>query len=192
MKSTVILAHPWHGSYNKVLFDTVINRLQSKGKDVNVIDLYKDNFNPALTEKELSVYMQGIALDEKVLKYQDMLKESDEIVFIFPIWWYGMPAILRGFIDKIMIDKFAFEADSKGKLHGKLTNIKRATLISTSEIPTWYMKYVAGDSIRRPFMSTTLKDVGIHNSKWFNKGRVGSSTDASRKDFINKIDNYFK
>lgn len=192
MKSTIILAHPWHGSYNKVLQDTVAAAMESRGKNVNIIDLYKDNFNPALSEEELSVYMQGKTTDPLVKKYQEILLDSNELVVIFPIWWYGMPAILRGFIDKVMVDGFAFAPDEKGKLHGKLTNIKATTLISTSEIPTWYMKYVTGDSIRKPFMSRTLKDLGITNKAvWFNKGRVGSSSDDSRKQFLEKIHKYF-
>ena len=191
MKSTIILAHPWHGSYNKVLLDTVVDSLKAKGKSINIIDLYKDNFNPALMEEELAVYMKGKALDPLVHKYQELLLESEELILIFPIWWYGMPAILRGFFDKVMVDGFAFAPDEQGKLHGKLDNIKHTTLISTSEIPTWYLKYVTGDSIRKPFMSRTLTDLGIYKSVWFNKGRVGSSTDESRKEFINKIAKHF-
>lgn len=192
MKSTVILAHPWHGSYNKAICDTVIDSLTKSGKDATLIDLYKDGFIASLSEEELAVYMKGKALDDNVLRYQQMLNNSDELILIFPIWWYGMPAILRGFFDKVMIDGFAFEPDSSGKLQGKLTNIKRVTLISTSEIPTWYLKYVTGDSIRKPFMSRTLKDLGITSSKWFNIGRVGSTTDEKRRDFLDMIHRYFQ
>lgn len=91
MKATIILAHPWHGSFNKSIMDTVILSYQQKNKEYQIIDLNKDNFDPVLRESELALYANGGYKDEIVEKYQTILKESEELVFIFPIWWYALP-----------------------------------------------------------------------------------------------------
>lgn len=90
-----------------------------------------------------------------------MLKDSDEVVFIFPIWWYSLPAILKGFIDKVMLKNYAY-IDGKSGLKGLLTNIKNTTVITTSQAPNWYLKYLVGNPIKKSFINGTLKQVGLN------------------------------
>lgn len=61
----------------------------------------KDRFNPVMTEEELSLYSQGKSIDSLVEKYQEILKNTDELILVFPIWWMSMPAILKGFFEKV-------------------------------------------------------------------------------------------
>ena len=98
---TIIFAHPWHGSFNKSILNSVTETLDKKKDEYTVIDLNKDKFNPVMTEEELALYSQGKSIDPLVEKYQEILKKTDEIILIFPIWWSSMPAILKGFFDKI-------------------------------------------------------------------------------------------
>ena len=83
---TIVFSHPWHGSFNKAILDTITTKLTKDNKAYEVIDLQKDNFNANLTEAELAVFNKGEALDPLVHKYQDILKKTDEIIFIFPIY----------------------------------------------------------------------------------------------------------
>ena len=108
MKTTIILAHPWHGSFNKAIMDTTVEQFKKMKKEYQIIDLNKENFDPVLREEELSLYSKGEFKDDLVKKYQMMLKDSDELVFIFPIWWFDLPAILKGFIDKVMLKNYAY------------------------------------------------------------------------------------
>lgn len=124
MKTTIILAHPWHGSFNKSIMDTTIEQLFCRKKDYQIIDLNKDQFNPVLSESDLSLYSQGQSRDPLVNQYQEMLSDSDELVFIFPVWWFDVPAILKGFLDKVMLKNFAYVEESTG-LKGLLTHIKK-------------------------------------------------------------------
>ena len=101
MKTTIILAHPWHGSFNKSIMDTTIEQLVLKKKDYQIIDLNKDQFNPVLNESDLSLYSKGQSRDQLVNQYQKMLSDSDELVFIFPVWWFDVPDILKGFLTRL-------------------------------------------------------------------------------------------
>ena len=105
---TIVFAHPWHGSFNKAILDTITAEFDKENKPYGVIDLYKDNFNPVFTEEELSLYSEGKSLSPLVMRYQQMIKSSDELIFIFPNWWNTMPAILKGLFDKVLLKGFAF------------------------------------------------------------------------------------
>ncbi|MBU3109639.1 NAD(P)H-dependent oxidoreductase [Clostridium gasigenes] len=186
MKTTIILAHPWHGSFNKAIMDTTVEQFKKMKKEYQIIDLNKENFDPVLREEELSLYSKGEFKDDLVKKYQMMLKNSDELVFIFPIWWFDLPAILKGFIDKVMLKNYAY-IEGKYGLKGLLTNIKVTTVITTSEVPTWYLKYLVGNPIKRSFIQGTLKGIGIKNVKWLNSSYTTSGTDKRKKSFLNKV-----
>lgn len=186
MKTTIILAHPWHGSFNKSIMDTTIEQLVLKKKDYQIIDLNKDQFNPVLNESDLSLYSKGQSRDQLVNQYQKMLSDSDELVFIFPVWWFDVPAILKGFFDKVMLKNFAYVEESTG-LKGLLTHIKKTTVITTSEVPTWYLRFLAGNPIKGTLIRGTFKGIGLKNVKWVNSSFTSSGKDRRRKKFLDKV-----
>ena len=82
---TIVFAHPWNGSFNKAILDKVVEKLDETKEKYTIIDLNKDKFNPVMTEEELSLYSQGKSIDPLVKKYQEILKNTDELILIFPI-----------------------------------------------------------------------------------------------------------
>ena len=186
--TTIIFVHPWLGSFNKAILDTVIKKLQAQNKTYQLIDLNKDNFDPVLRESDLILYSQGKSSDPLVGKYQEMLKNTTKLIFIFPIWWYDVPAILKGFIDKVMLKGFAYEESATG-LRGKLHHINQTTVISTSESPTWYLKLFARNPIENNFIKNTLKAIGLKNVKWLNSSQTKSGTDRQRGRFLKSVEN---
>ena len=186
MTTTIVFAHPWHGSFNKAILDTVTKKLEAKSQEYQIIDLNKDNFNPVLEEKDLALYSKGKTTDKLVSHYQEVLKETSELIFIFPIWWYDIPAILKGFIDKAMLKNFSF-VETKYGLKGLLTHIKKTTVITTSEYPTWYLKYLSNNPIKGIFIKKTLKGVGIKNVNWLNSDYTTSGKKEKRINFLRKV-----
>ncbi len=81
---TIVFAHPWHGSFNKAILDTVTTALEERKKEYQVIDLNKENFNPIMTEGELALYSKGQHKDPLVTKYQNMLKKQMKLFLYFP------------------------------------------------------------------------------------------------------------
>ncbi len=186
MKTTIILSHPWHGSFNKAIMDSVVNQLEQAKKAYQVIDLNKVAFNPVLEEKDLALFSIGETTDPMVQKYQHMLMETDELVFIFPVWWFGIPAILKGFFDKVMLKDFAY-IEGKTGLKGLLTHIKRTTVITTSELPTWYLILFSGNPIKGTFIRSTLRGIGLKKVKWLNSGMTSSGKKITRTNFLHKV-----
>lgn len=186
MKATIVLAHPWHGSFNKAIMDQVINKLRARNKDYQIIDLNKDNFDPVLRESDLALFSKGKTSDEMVTRYQKMLLQSDELILIFPVWWYDTPAILKGFFDKVMLKNYAY-IETKSGLKGQLTHIRKTTVITTSEFPTWYLIFLAGNLIKGTFINKTLKNIGLKNIKWLNNDFTASGKPSKRKAFLDNV-----
>ncbi|MCY7714922.1 NAD(P)H-dependent oxidoreductase [Bacillus altitudinis] len=187
---TIVYAHPWDGSYNHAIMTSIIENLETKREPFQVIDLYKDGFNPVFTAEELKHFHKGETPYPLVKDYQEKLKQSTELVFIFPVWWWDLPAILKGFIDKVMLRGFAFTEDQHaGALKGLLTNIKKTTVISTSTTDKEYIESEAGNAIQSVFIDRTLADLGMKNesTKWIHFSRVNLTTDEKRKQFLKEI-----
>ncbi|MEW3992011.1 NAD(P)H-dependent oxidoreductase [Bacillus altitudinis] len=187
---TIVYAHPWDGSYNHAILTSITEKLETKREPFQVIDLYKDGFNPVFTAEELKHFHKGETPYSLVKDYQEKLKQSTELIFIFPVWWWDLPAMLKGFIDKVMLSGFAFiEDQNTGTLQGLLTNIKKTTVISTSTTDKEYIESEAGNAIQSVFINRTLADLGLKNesTKWIHFSRVNLTTDEKRKQFLKDI-----
>lgn len=105
MKHLVVYAHPVAGSVNHQLLNSVLESL--KGHEVEVRDLNQLAFNPVLSSEDLAGQRRGeVATDVKT--EQDFIREADVITFIYPIWWAGLPAILKGYVDRVFSYGFAY------------------------------------------------------------------------------------
>ena len=184
--TTIIYAHPYDESFNHGILQRVRQLLDGKGEKYQLIDLYADGFNPAYTKEELALFNQGKALDPLVLRYQEILKTTSRLIFIFPVWWADMPAIVKGFEDKVFLKTLAYVPTATG-LKGNLTHIKEALVISTSTAPTWYLKWVCGNGIGKAMLGHTLKGIGIAKRQWLNFGNMDKSTAEQRKAFLEDL-----
>lgn len=185
---TIIYVHPWEGSFNHAILENVKKKFDQKHEDYQIIDLYKDQFNPTFSAEELSMFNAGDTPYLKVKEYQKMIKDSSELVFIFPIWWFYLPGILKGFFDKVMLKKFAYQVDEQGTWTGLLTNIKKVTVITTASMTKEILK-ASGDPIQGLFINGTLGSVGITPDKvtWLHFGNVETASPDEHTAFLEKI-----
>ncbi|MFT4310151.1 MAG: NAD(P)H-dependent oxidoreductase [Candidatus Woesearchaeota archaeon] len=125
---TIIIAHPPNTqSHCRYMF----TQLQQKLGQAHIIDLYADTYNPLYDESD----------DVLTKKYKAYIKESDKLIFIYPVWWNGPPAVMKGFFDRVMSQKFAFKYVQVpflgfGRPVGLLQG-KKAVVITTSGSPNW-------------------------------------------------------
>ncbi|CQR45968.1 FMN-dependent NADH-azoreductase [Paraliobacillus sp. PM-2] len=123
MKALIIFSHPREGSFSHALLERITNALEAKNYDVNVRDLYKMNFNPILEAPDMihiengKFVRENETFTEDVREEMQYMLESDLYIYIFPSWWNGMPAIMKGYIDRVFQHGFAysFEDDEAHK-----------------------------------------------------------------------------
>jgi len=135
MAYLIVYAHPNTCCFCPKILEVVKRRLNQTKQSYELIDLYALKFNPVLPEKEH--YTAGnhkIGADVK--KFQEQIKIADHLIFIYPIWWGSMPAILKGWFDRVLTPGFAFEYESG--LPKRLLKNKKATIFTTSGGPRAY------------------------------------------------------
>lgn len=125
MKNLIVYAHPNPASLNHFLKQTIVESLEESGQEVIVRDLNEFSFNPVLSLDDMNGQRMGQVADD-VKKEQDFITWADRIIFVYPIWWTGMPAVMKGYIDRVFSYGFAYRYDQgiqKGLLAGKKTII---------------------------------------------------------------------
>jgi len=135
MKALVVYAHPNPASYSNGILQTVVDALKSKGNEVAVRDLYATKYNPVLSAQDLADVYSG-KLPKEIADEQTLITNADTIILIYPLWWTGFPAILKGWIDRTFTYGFAYkigEAGIEGLLKGK-----KALLITAHGTPKEY------------------------------------------------------
>ncbi len=121
MNHLIIFAHPNSQSFNTALLEKVCEASQTEGVNLIVRNLYQMNFNPVLEWPELSDVFRGKVLEE-IKQEQQYIQQADLITLIYPLWWMGFPAILKGYFDRVLTHGFAYKTDetgSYGLLQGK-------------------------------------------------------------------------
>lgn len=179
MRVMLIVDHPWKGSLNHAFYTSLEDALATAGHEVDALDLHADGFNPVMSEEELAVYTKGRWLDPKVEAYQRRLMEADYLYLVFPVWWESMPALLKGFFDKVFLPGWAFnEAD----FSPRLTHIRGATVITTMGAPK-----AVYTSVEPALCKGTLEACGIRQTRWLNFLDVGNSTVEKRAEWLDQV-----
>lgn len=132
MNHLIIYAHANENSFNAAVRDAILNELRGRNEEAAVRDLYKMKFDPVLTDSELNgFYEQKYPSD--ILTEHQHIQWADVLYFVFPTWWYSMPAILKGYIDRVFATGFAFRYSKEGPI-GLLTG-KKAFVFQTAADP---------------------------------------------------------
>ena len=128
MRHLIIYAHPNENSLNHSILTTVVDHLKSQNNEIIIRDLYHIGFDPVLSLNDMYGQRSGKVSDEVKLE-QEYISWAEQITFIYPIWWTGLPAIMKGYIDRVFSYGFAYRYDQgiqKGLLKGK-----KAVIINT-------------------------------------------------------------
>ncbi len=128
MKVTNILSSHYPGSFTQVLLDTFKEALEEAGHDQVSFDLYGLRFDPVMSGDDFNQFF-GKPIPEEILGYQKRLRESEVMALFYPVWWNDMPAILKGWIDRVFTKGFAYQVED-GKTSGCLP-MKKVILVCT-------------------------------------------------------------
>lgn len=158
LRVLVVYCHPREGSFTSAVRDTVLGRLTAVGAEVRVHDLYAMGFQPVLTEAEWTGYLDSPANRAPVSGPVEDVEWCDTLIFIYPTWWYGLPAMLKGWLDRVLLPDVAFlmpQADGETIRRG-LTHITRLGVFTTCGASWWLTRFIGA-----PGRRTLLRGVGL-------------------------------
>lgn len=189
MKVLIISANPAEKSYNLGITDAIQSALQLSNVEVVVRDLYRIDFDPILTQTELKASYQN-QIDPTIAKEQKYLNDADICIWVYPLWWGSMPAIMRGYIDRVFSYGFAYtnkDGESVGLLGGK-RNFIIHTIGNTLDKYELNGMTAAVETITNEGI---FKFCGSSVEKFFHIFSVYDLTDAKRNQIIDDIAEYF-
>ncbi len=184
MNVLIVYAHPNPESYNASIFKLVSSELKNTIHQIKCLDLYEENFQPSMSCSERMQYMEKNKTDA-VVPYIEQLQWADALIMIYPTWWMGPPAILKGWFDRIWLPSVVAEFGPEG-VKPKLTNLKKILIITTQGSSWWRMQIIANPPRRMMKLGlkacTRCKDI-----QWlalYSMDKIGKN---KRADFLNRI-----
>ena len=198
MKTLIVYNHPHEGSFCSAIKEAVENGLRNGGHEYRIIHLDQDGFDPVMREKDLKAFVmagrigeEGLeGIDPIILKYMKKLQWAEHIVMIFPIWWMTMPAMMKGFIDKVIFPGIVYKMED-GEMISMLSKLRQVTVITTMNTPQDIYKEVFGNSIEGSLIKGTFNKIGIHDIRWISLNMVKQSGDEKRWLWLDEIETEF-
>jgi len=194
MHVVIVIAHPDKNSLNHGILNRVLNVLQSRGCTNDVIDINADRFDPICTKADiLFAWKKGPSPDPMVIDYQDRIKKADYLIFLFPVWCWSLPAILKGFFDRIFSCGWAWEGNGF-KIKGKLTDIKGSLIVATFASPKFVNELIYRNPMYTEMIKGGLKVFGIKKIKYIPIHSIsGKESERPRiEKKINKIESFLQ
>lgn len=185
MKHLIIYSHINSNSFSHAILDEVVKASEAKGAEVKVRDLNAMGFNPILSATDMDTFAKG-EVPADIKAEQDLVTWADTISFIYPLWWGHMPAMLKGYIDRVFAYGFAYQPTESG-VKGLLGN-KRMLLFTP--MGTSYQMYQSVGMIDA-FILTVDKNIfgfcGITDIEHLHLGEVTMVDDSARKKMLDEV-----
>jgi NAD(P)H dehydrogenase (quinone) len=187
MKMSVILAHPDHNSFNHAIALTVIEQLEKRGHRVFFHDLYGENFDPLLAGKELPT---DAALSQAIRAHCEEIAKAEGIIIVHPNWWGQPPAILKGWIDRVMRPGIAYEfleGDSGEGIPKGLLRARAAIVFNTSNTEPEREMSAFGDPLETIWKNCVFGLCGVTLFCRRTFSVVITSTEAQRRKWLDEV-----
>ncbi|MET3211358.1 UNVERIFIED_CONTAM: NAD(P)H dehydrogenase (quinone) [Paenibacillus sp. PvR008] len=183
-KILVIQGNPVVGSYGEALAQSYVKGAKAAGAEVRLLQLSALDFNPNL----LGGYRNKLPLEPDLIKAQESIKWAEHLVFVFPIWWGSLPALMKGFIDRTIMPGFAFKYQKGKPLPDKLLKGRTARLITTMDGPGWYYRFFQGQPGHRMMKDSTLHLCGVKPVRSTTIALMNKLSDQQRNDWLSKVE----
>jgi len=182
MKCLIVTTHPLDDSLCKQLTRKVVNQLEQYNHEVVVEDLYDVNFDPVFSASERQAYYHETYNSSGVTAQAIRLQTADALILVFPTWWFGFPAMLKGWFDRVWAPGIAFEhADDFGPIKPRLNNLKKVLAVTTLGSPWWVDRLVMRQPVKRVLKmallgscanNCTFQFLSLYNSEKLDSKRV--------------------
>jgi putative NADPH-quinone reductase len=182
----VILGHSSNDSFCGALANSYIDGAQAAGNEVRLISLGNLSFDPVLHNGYAIIQK----LEPDLAIAQDAIIWAQHIVFVYPIWWGAMPALLKGFIDRIFLPGFAFKYREGSQFWDRLLSGRSANLFVTMDTPPWYFRWVYHMPGHNQMKRTILEFSGIKPVTVSSFGPIKDSSQQKRQQWLAQANAY--
>ena len=183
-KILIINGHPDKESFNYGLSEAYRKGVEKSEAEIKEIRIRELSFNPNLQFG----YRKRTELEPDLLEAQEKLKWADHIVWFYPVWWGSVPAIMKGFLDRVLLPGFAFKKREGSVWWDKYFTGKTSRLICTMDQPTWYYRLINKSPSHSAMKKLTMNFIGVKSVKITSIGPLRLSKDEFRQKWLKKIE----
>ena len=187
MRALVVHCHPDPASFTAAARDRVVAALTGRGDEVRVTDLYAADFNPVLSATERRRHLEP-GPDPSVADHAADLQWCEHLVLVYPTWWSGQPAMLKGWIDRVWVRDVAFDLPSESsRVHARLRNVRRITVVTTHG-SSKFVNAIEGEAGKR-MITRTLRAVchPLVRTRWIALYGLDTASERERVAFLDRI-----
>jgi len=190
MNILIVTSHPLKNCLCNVFTDQICSKLNEMGHDIVLENLYESKFDPILSAEERKSYYNDTYDFSGVNRQVQRLLKADALVIIFPTWWFGFPAILKGWFDRVWVPTVAYDhADDFGPIKPKLNNLKRAFVVTTLGAPWWVDLFILWKPLKRVIRFALLGACARKcKLKYLSFYKCETVNEERMKSFASKID----
>ena len=150
MRCLVVKAHPLSESLCSSMTRRVVEMLQAEGHEATLEDLYAEKFDASMTAAERASYYEGQYFTQSVLAQVERLVSAEAIVLVFPTWWFGYPAILKGWFDRVWSPGVAYNhSTGYGPIKPRLHSLREMLVITSLGVPWWVDRVIMRQPVKR-------------------------------------------
>lgn len=188
MRAVVVHCHPVEGSFSSALREAAERGLRSVGHDVTVLDLAADGFRCVMTCGEWEEYISGSGTTPAdIARHVEAVRHAEILVFVYPTWWSGLPAQLKGWLERVMQPDVAFTMHND-RIRPALRNVRRIVVVSTYGSPWLYVKAI-NDNGRRTLTRALRAATGWRaRRRHLGLYAMDTSTDDQRRRFLARVE----
>ncbi|UZD22603.1 NAD(P)H-dependent oxidoreductase [Algoriphagus halophytocola] len=183
-KILIINGHPDVESFNYALSDAYKKGAAKAGANIQQINIRELDFNPNLQFG----YRKRTELEPDLLEAQEKLKWAEHLVWIYPVWWGSVPAMMKGFLDRVMLPGFAFQKRENSLWWDKNLTGKTARIICTLDQPEWYYRLVYRSPSHHAMKRVTLNYIGVKKVRITAIGPIRLSKKEFRAKWLKKVE----
>ena len=192
MRVLIIYCHPLADSFSAALREAAMEGLTASGHSVELRDLYAEAFDPVLSAPQRGAYFLDQAESMRgVEDHAAALRRAEGLVLVYPTWWFGMPAMLKGWFDRVWLPGVAFSLGGSNVLKPLLTNVRRIGIVTTYGSPWWLLWWVGWPDrrvVRRGLRPLCAPGCRIH---WVGLMRMDVDSPTRRTRFLAKVRQLF-
>jgi NAD(P)H dehydrogenase (quinone) len=186
----VVFAHPDPDGFGAAVRTAAVAGLERGGHEVVLVDLYAEGFQAAMTgEERLHYHARTPVGDPQVAAHAALVRQAEALVFVYPTWWSGVPAILKGWLERVFGDGVAFTMHPEtGKVLPALTRVRVIVGVTTYGSPRW-SRLLTGDAGRRTLHRALWLCCPRRTRRvWLGLGGVDGRPDADRRGFLERVE----
>jgi len=193
MRVLVVYCHPVPESFCAAIRDTAMARLAASGHDLRLVDLYAENFDPVMGAEERRRYNDMTADEHPLPEHAAHLAWAEAILFIYPTWWYGLPAMLKGWLDRVWTPEITFAIPREpGPIRPLMTHVGKIGVITTCGAPRWWSHFVGHPGKRTLLRGMRALCARRCKSVFMAHYLMDLSTPESRKRFLDRVERRLK